>query len=140
MSNLSTYSGPHGNCKAEGLHAHALMAGSLESLDPSVIPLPLAYEEIHHPSHYNIGVVEHCEMVEDQGHADGYYFGQVTKYLFRAGSKPGQEAVKDRQKAQWYMNRWMAWTQYGPKIWKFRAAPAEVPFQYDPMAKPADSA
>lgn len=97
-------------------------------------PPPADYEEVHHPPHYNDGDIEHCEYVEDRGWADGYYPGQITKYLHRAGSKPGQERDKDIAKAQWYQNRWMAWKQYGKKIWKIRKVEPEVPFVHDPMA------
>lgn len=81
------------------------------------------HEAVNHPAHYNKGLIEHCEMVEDQGHADGYYFGQVTKYLFRAGFKPGNDALQDLKKAQWYMNRWIEWRTRGRECWKITAKP-----------------
>lgn len=87
----------------------------------------MAYEEVNHPQHYNAGDIEHCEYVEDQGWADGYYPGQVTKYLARAGRKPGQEADKDLEKARWYMNRWVAWRTHGKKIWKIARRTPEIP-------------
>ena len=96
------------------------------------MPLSKLYETVHHPKHYNIGDVEHMEMVEDQGYADGYYFGQVTKYLFRAARKPGVESKEDLRKAQWYMNRWVAWLTHGKKLWKVVARKAEYDFKSDP--------
>lgn len=77
-----------------------------------------SYEYINHPEHYNTGDIEHCEKVEDAGHADGYYYGQVTKYLDRMGHKPGVDALQDLAKAQWYLNRWLAWRTLGKAIWK----------------------
>jgi hypothetical protein len=98
---------------------------SLEHLE-QLEQLKVAFEAINHPAHYNAGIIEHCEMVEDQGHAAGYYFGQVTKYLFRAGRKPGTESIQDLQKAAWYMNRWVAWCQHGKKIWKIAKRTPEI--------------
>lgn len=76
-------------------------------------------EAVHHPRHYNLGIVEHCELVEDQGYADGYLFGQVTKYAFRAGRKHGASKLEDLEKLAWYAKRWVAWHKHGKKIWKF---------------------
>lgn len=81
------------------------------------------YETVNHPAHYNQGDIEHCELVEDQGHASGYYFGQVTKYLFRAGVKPGTAHLEDLRKAAWYLNRWVAWRAEGKAIWKIQRKP-----------------
>lgn len=67
-------------------------------------------------------------MVEDQGKADGYYFGQVTKYLFRQGHKPDAPPIQDLEKAHWYMARWVAWTKYGRRIWKLVRAEPEIVF------------
>ena len=86
------------------------------------------YERVHHPAYYNAGDVEHCEMVEDQGHADGYYFGQVTKYAFRAGQKPGEPALYDLQKMHWYAARWLVWRRYGKRIWKIARVDPEFIF------------
>lgn len=83
----------------------------------------ILYETVDHPRHYNLGDIEHCEIVEDQGHADGYYFGQVTKYLFRSGSKPSTSGIEDLRKAAWYMNRWVAWSERGKAIWKIQRKP-----------------
>lgn len=90
------------------------------------------YETVHHPPHYLSGDIEHCEYVEACGKADGYYFGQVTKYLHRAGSKPGADELEDLRKAHWYMARWVAWKKYGKKIWKIVRRDPDVVF--DPNA------
>jgi hypothetical protein len=101
--------------------------------------MPAEYEAVHHPKHYNVGDIEHCEMVEDQGHADGYYFGQVTKYAFRAGKKPGAERLEDLAKAHWYAARWLAWTRYGKRIWKIVRAEPEIVFKPELLAQKVDA-
>lgn len=90
---------------------------------------------VHHPAHYNQGDIEHCELVEDQGHASGYYFGQVTKYLFRAGFKPGEAQLKDLDKAHWYLARWVAWQRHGKTIWKIVRRDPEVVFRPQVLAE-----
>lgn len=80
-------------------------------------PMTIAESTVHHPPHYNAGTIEHCQVVEDQGYADGYYFGQTTKYAFRAGRKPGAEKIEDLKKLAWYAQRWVAWTERGPQVW-----------------------
>jgi len=97
------------------------------------------YESVHHPAHYNVGDIEHCEMVEDQGHADGYYFGQVTKYAFRVGRKPGTEALEDLQKMHWYAARWLAWRRYGKRIWKIVRQDPEIVFKPELLAQKVDA-
>lgn len=102
-------------------------------------------ERIHHPKHYNTSDIEHCEMVEAMGHADGYYFGQVTRYAFRQGQKPGSSyfqkvsarledyldegAVEDLAKLHWYASRWLAWRKHGKAIWKIVRRDPDIVFQ-----------
>lgn len=74
-------------------------------------------------------------MVEDQGWADGYYPSQVTKYIFRAGKKPGTKALDDLRKANWYMARWVAWRTFGKRIWKIVRREPEVVFKPDALAE-----
>lgn len=38
----------------------------------------------------------------------GFNLGNVIKYVWRAGDKPGTCAVEDLMKAQWYLNREIA--------------------------------
>ena len=37
-----------------------------------------------------------------------YNIGNVVKYVVRAGRKPGEDKVKDLEKAVWYLNRIVA--------------------------------
>jgi hypothetical protein len=99
-----------------------------------------AYEAVHHPTHYNQGDIEHCELVEDQGHAEGYYFGQVTKYVFRTGHKPTADSLEDLKKAHWYMARWVAWRTYGKAIWKIVRRDPEVVFKPSVLAAEVSAA
>jgi hypothetical protein len=92
------------------------------------------YEYVHHPKHYNKGDIEHCEMVEDQGHADGYYFGQVTKYVFRIGDKPNEELIRDLAKTHWYAARWLAWRKHGKAIWKIVRRDPDIVFKPEILA------
>ncbi len=78
---------------------------------------------VHHPAHYNAGRIEHVDFVEDQGWGPGYHLGQATKYIVRAGRKPGASAVEDLQKARWYIDRWIRYLQRGRKIWRVRPRP-----------------
>ena len=60
-------------------------------------------EAVDHPKHYNahpsgvecITVVEHMP----------FNVGNAVKYLWRAGEKPGVDAVEDLRKAAWYVAR-----------------------------------
>ena len=60
-------------------------------------------EAVDHPAHYNahpsgvecITVVEHMT----------FNVGNAVKYLWRAGEKPGVDAIEDLRKAAWYVTR-----------------------------------
>jgi hypothetical protein len=61
------------------------------------------YELPAHPPHYNshpagiecIDVIEHMT----------FNVGSAIKYAWRAGLKPGTEAITDYEKARWYLDR-----------------------------------
>ena len=63
----------------------------------------MSYEEVSHPKHYNshpagieaIDVIEHLT----------FNTGSAIKYAWRAGLKPGTDAVTDLRKAVWYLQR-----------------------------------
>jgi hypothetical protein len=63
----------------------------------------MTYETVNHPPHYN----KHPSGVEAIDIIEHFNFniGNAIKYLWRAGSKPGQETVEDLRKALWYVNR-----------------------------------
>ena len=60
-------------------------------------------EQVDHPKHYNdhpsgvecITIVEHMD----------FNVGNAVKYLWRAGLKPGVDAITDLEKARWYIER-----------------------------------
>ena len=81
------------------------------------------YEAVDHPPHYNDGLIEHVAYAEDRGWAPGYHLGNATKYLHRAGKKPGTEAVADLRKAAWYIHRLIAWLEHGDAIWQVPRKP-----------------
>ncbi len=59
-------------------------------------------ETINHPSHYNqIAGVECIDVVE---HFD-FVLGNVIKYAWRAGLKPGTTKLQDLEKCLWYAQR-----------------------------------
>ena len=61
----------------------------------------MSYEYIDKPTHYKgdrvMEVIEEFEL--------GFCLGNVTKYILRAGKKPGEDSLRDLKKAQWYLNR-----------------------------------
>lgn len=64
---------------------------------------------VNHPSHYTRGKIEVIRIMEDQLTPEeyrGYAKGQVLKYITRERGKNGLEDLK---KAQWYLNRLIAY-------------------------------
>lgn len=61
------------------------------------------YEKVNNPRHYN----EHPSGVECIDIIEYMTFnsGTATKYLWRAGLKPGEETLEDLRKALWYVGR-----------------------------------
>lgn len=67
-----------------------------------------AYEEVNHPQHYNNYDVEVIDMMERVfGKEATITFCKLNafKYRMRAGTKPGQDADKDLNKEQWYLDK-----------------------------------
>lgn len=61
-------------------------------------------EAVHHPSHYGGDTTyEAIKVIEAWGL--GFCLGNTVKYISRAGKKPGQSALKDLEKALWYLTR-----------------------------------
>lgn len=60
-------------------------------------------ETVNHPSHYGgaENVYEHIKVSEAWGL--GYALGNATKYICRAGKKPGVAQLEDLKKALWYV-------------------------------------
>lgn len=61
------------------------------------------YEWVDHPAHYN----DHPSGIECIDVIEWFTFniGSATKYLWRAGLKPGVDAVTDLKKSVWYIER-----------------------------------
>lgn len=63
---------------------------------------PESYEQVSHPRHYNqIPGVECIDVVQHMS----FCIGNATKYLWRAGAKPGVDAVTDLRKAAFYIEQ-----------------------------------
>ena len=63
------------------------------------------FDNINNPKHYTTGNIECIEYIEDKLSKDaleGYFIGNVIKYVTRYKEKNGLEDIK---KAQWYLNR-----------------------------------
>jgi hypothetical protein len=57
---------------------------------------------VDHPNHYQLpGGIEVLDIVEDMS----FNLGNATKYLLRAGKKPGVPARTDLRKAMFYIQR-----------------------------------
>lgn len=63
-------------------------------------------EQVAHPAHYN----QHPSGVECITIAEEFSFntGNAIKYAWRAGLKPGADALTDLRKARWYLDREIA--------------------------------
>jgi hypothetical protein len=61
-------------------------------------------ETVNHPAHYGGGEdpYEHQKVV--RAWKLNYHLGNATKYICRAGRKPGVDDIEDLQKAAWYLN------------------------------------
>jgi hypothetical protein len=75
-------------------------------------------DQVNHPAHYcgADNVYEHHRVVLAWGL--GYYLGNATKYICRAGKKPGVDAATDLEKAIWYIRA---------EIERLRAQPVAEP-------------
>ena len=58
---------------------------------------------VNHPPHYGShpSGVECITIVEHMN----FNVGNVIKYVWRAGLKPGVDAIEDLKKARWYLER-----------------------------------
>ena len=65
-------------------------------------------DKVNDPHYYHIAGVECKDLIEDRGM--GYYWGNATKYLVRAGRKDGEsflEAIKKAHRNLTYLIDWM---------------------------------
>lgn len=65
---------------------------------------------VDHPSHYNregaIECIDEMELIFGKEETAIWCKLNTWKYRYRAGEKPGEEALKDLQKSDWYMNKY----------------------------------
>lgn len=59
--------------------------------------------KVDHPDHYNQGSFEVIDVIEDQGHIEGFCVGNAIKYLCRYKNKG--TPLEDLKKARWYIDR-----------------------------------
>ena len=62
-------------------------------------------DNVNHPSHYTFGKIEVMDYIEDKlsdVECEGYFLGNIIKYVSRFRKKNG---IEDLKKAQWYLNR-----------------------------------
>lgn len=60
---------------------------------------------VNHPSHYSDTKIETIDYIEDKmtpEMVEGYYVGNILKYVSRYRKKAG---ITDLEKAEWYLNR-----------------------------------
>jgi hypothetical protein len=69
---------------------------------------PPKTEMVDHPAHYGgeSDPFEHHKVV--YGWKLDYYLGNCTKYICRAGRKPGADSIQDLEKAKWYLEQEIA--------------------------------
>ena len=63
------------------------------------------HDNVNHPSHYTFGKIEVMDYIEDKlsdVECEGYFVGNIIKYVSRFRKKNG---IEDLKKAQWYLNR-----------------------------------
>lgn len=58
-------------------------------------------DKVNHPSHYNKGIYEVINVIEDWNL--GFNLGNAVKYIARANHKGNK--VEDLKKAAWYLDR-----------------------------------
>ena len=62
-------------------------------------------DNVNHPSHYTFGKIEVMDYIEDKlsdVECEGYFVGNIIKYVSKKKKKNG---IEDLKKAQWYLNR-----------------------------------
>ncbi len=79
--------------------------------------------KVNHPPHYNTGVIEVIDAIEDW--KLGFHLGNVVKYVSRAPHK-GNEA-QDLKKACWYLIRRMEALGIDPEFTSTKGAGDESP-------------
>ena len=60
-------------------------------------------DNVNHPAHYTQWPIEVIDLTE----REGFLYGNVLKYVLRAGAKPGAAYEEDMAKAVWYATRFV---------------------------------
>lgn len=63
-----------------------------------------ANDPVNSPTHYNVGGIEAIEAIiaATNEQSEGYFQGNIMKYIWRYRYKNG---IEDLKKAQWYLNK-----------------------------------
>jgi hypothetical protein len=61
-------------------------------------------DNVNHPAHYTQWPIEVINLTE----RENFLYGNVLKYVLRAGAKPGAAYREDMAKATWYATRFVA--------------------------------
>lgn len=108
--------------EAVGIEAEQLDDGSWLIPSPKVEPLP--EDDIDHPSHYaeagipsGIECWDHYELSMTEEEFAGAMKNNIYKYVFRAGRKGTENAVKDLEKAGAYLKRWIKYLEGRRIVW-----------------------
>lgn len=61
--------------------------------------------KINHPKYYggSDNVYEAIKIIDAIGAGKEFCYGNVIKYIMRAGSKPNEPELDDLKKAEWYL-------------------------------------
>ena len=73
------------------------------------------YEYVNQPKHYQGKTLSAMDVIQDFNL--NFSLGNVIKYTLRAGRKPDEDAIKDLEKAVWYLTK---------HIESMRAPPAQA--------------
>jgi hypothetical protein len=57
-------------------------------------------DKVNHPTHYNWFGIECLDVVKHFN----FCLGNAIKYIWRAGLKPGEDALEDLEKAKFYID------------------------------------
>lgn len=72
---------------------------------------------INHPSHYNTGLIEVIDFIEDKKLC--FSLGSAVKYISRAGHKHKDREIEDLNKADWFVKRKMHELRSRSDIYKY---------------------
>lgn len=61
-------------------------------------------DNVNHPAHYARWPIEVIDLTE----REDFLYGNILKYVLRAGAKPGAAYEEDMAKAAWYATRFVA--------------------------------